>query len=77
LARLFEGHVGNDVVSRAWQRTGSAWQAWQERDLAGEDIVRLILAHADRCPVPMEEEKSSNVGPRDRRTVAGSALPTP
>lgn len=43
LARLFEGHVGKDVVSRAWQRTRSAWQAWQERDLAGEDIVRLIL----------------------------------
>ena len=43
LAKLFEGHVGKDVVSRAWQRTRSAWQAWQRRDLAGEDIVRLIL----------------------------------
>jgi putative transposase len=43
LARLFEGHVGKDVVSRAWQRTRSAWQAWQGRDLAGDDIVRLIL----------------------------------
>ena len=43
LARLFEGHVGKDVVSRAWQKTRSAWQAWQERDLAGDDIVRLIL----------------------------------
>jgi putative transposase len=43
LARLFEGHIGKDVVSRAWQRTRSAWQAWQGRDLAGEDIVRLIL----------------------------------
>jgi putative transposase len=43
LAKLFEGHVGKDVVSRAWQRTRSAWMAWQERDLAGEDIVRLIL----------------------------------
>ena len=43
LARLFEGHVGKDVVSRAWQKTRSAWQVWQERDLADEDIVRLIL----------------------------------
>jgi putative transposase len=43
LARLFEGHVGKDVVSRAWQRTRSAWEAWQRRDLAGDDIVRLIL----------------------------------
>jgi putative transposase len=43
LAKLFEGHVGKDVVSRVWQRTRAAWQAWQERDLAGDDIVRLIL----------------------------------
>jgi putative transposase len=43
LAKLFEGRVGKDVVSRAWQRTRSAWMAWQERDLAGEDVVRLIL----------------------------------
>ena len=43
LANLFEGHVGKDVVSRAWQRTRSAWEAWQRRDLAGDDIVRLIL----------------------------------
>jgi putative transposase len=43
LAKLFEGRVGKDVVSRAWQRTRSAWEAWQKRALAGDDIVRLIL----------------------------------
>jgi transposase-like protein len=43
LAKLFEGHVGKDVVSRAWQGTRSAWEAWQQRDLTDEDIVRLIL----------------------------------
>ena len=43
LAQLFEGRVGKDVVSRAWQRTRSAWETWQKRDLADEDIVRLIL----------------------------------
>ena len=43
LARLFEGRVGKDMVSRAWQRTRAAWMAWQERDLASDDIVRLIL----------------------------------
>ena len=43
LAKLFEGHIGKDLVSRAWQKTRAAWQAWQERDLAGDDIVRLIL----------------------------------
>ena len=29
LAKLFEGRVGKDVVSRAWQRTRSAWEAWR------------------------------------------------
>ena len=43
LAKLFEGRIGKDVVSRAWRRMRSAWQAWQERDLAGDDIIRLIL----------------------------------
>ncbi len=57
LVRLFEGHVGKDVVSRfagsqdgrggrperEGQRPRSAWEAWQRRDLAGDDIVRLIL----------------------------------
>jgi transposase-like protein len=43
LAKLFEGHIGKDVVSRAWQRARSAWEGWQKRDLAGDDIVRLIL----------------------------------
>ena len=43
LGSLFAGKVGKDMVSRAWQRTRSAWEAWQRRDLAGEDIVRLIL----------------------------------
>ena len=40
---LFAGHIGKDIVSRAWQRTRSAWEAWQKRDLVGDDIVRLIL----------------------------------
>lgn len=43
LGKLFEGRVGKDVVSRAWQGTRSAWEAWQQRDLTDEDIVRLIL----------------------------------
>jgi putative transposase len=43
LAKLFEGRIGKDVVSRAWRRMRPAWQAWQERDLAGDDIIRLIL----------------------------------
>jgi putative transposase len=43
LAGLFAGRVGTAAVSRAWRRARSAREAWRERDLAGEGVVRLIL----------------------------------
>ena len=43
LAALFAGAVGKDVVSRTWRKLRTDWDAWARRDLAGEDIVRLIL----------------------------------
>jgi transposase-like protein len=43
LAALFAGAVGKDVVSRTWRKLRVDWDAWARRDLAGEDIVRLIL----------------------------------
>lgn len=43
LAGLFGGAVGKDTVSRAWRKVQSDWGAWQKRDLAGDDVVRLIL----------------------------------
>lgn len=43
LVALFEGAVGKDVVSRAWRKVKTDWEAWNARDLAEEDIVRLIL----------------------------------
>jgi transposase-like protein len=43
LAALFKGAVGKDVVSRTWRKVRTDWDAWARRDLAGEDIVRLIL----------------------------------
>lgn len=43
LAGLFGGAVGKDTVSRAWRKMQGDWAAWQKRDLAGEDVVRLIL----------------------------------
>ena len=43
LAALFRGAVGKDVVSRTWRKVKMDWEAWCRRDLAGEDIVRLIL----------------------------------
>ena len=43
LQALLAGRIGKDAVSRAGRRTRSAWEAWQQRDLADDDIVRLIL----------------------------------
>jgi len=40
---LFQGAVGKDVVSRAWRKMKVDWDAWCARNLADEDIVRLIL----------------------------------
>lgn len=40
---LFKGAVGKDVVSRTWRKLRTDWDAWAKRDLAGEDVVRLIL----------------------------------
>ena len=43
LQTLFAGGIGKDAVSRAWRRTRAAWEAWQQRDLADDDLVRLTL----------------------------------
>jgi putative transposase len=43
LGALFGGAIGKDVVSRAWHKVQTDWEAWQKRDHAGDDIVRLIL----------------------------------
>ena len=43
LGALFAGAIGKDTVSRAWHKLQADWEAWQKRDLAGDDIVRLIL----------------------------------
>ena len=43
LGALFKGAVGKDVVSRVWRKLKTDWEAWMRRDLAGEDVVRLIL----------------------------------
>jgi putative transposase len=43
LGALFKGAVGKDVVSRVWRKLKTDWEGWMRRDLAGEDVVRLIL----------------------------------
>ena len=43
LSALFRGAVGKDVVSRAWRKVRTDWDAWNRRSLAEEDVVRLIL----------------------------------
>ncbi len=50
---LFEGAVSKDVVSRAWRKVKVDWDAWCVRNLADEDIVRLILIPlADQRAIP-------------------------
>ena len=43
LAALFKGALAKDTVSRVWRKVKTDWEAWSERPLAGEDVVRLIL----------------------------------
>ncbi len=43
LIALFGGAVSKDTVSRAWHKLQGDWQVWQARDLAGDEIIRLIL----------------------------------
>ena len=43
LPALFGGAVGKDVVNRTWRKVKVDWDAWNGRDLAGENIVRLVL----------------------------------
>ena len=43
LGALFKGAIGKDVVSRVWRKVKTDWEVWTRRDLAQEDIVRLIL----------------------------------
>ena len=43
LAALFRGAVSKDTVSRVWRKIKADWDSWNKRDLANEDIVRLIL----------------------------------
>ena len=43
LASLFKGAVSKSVVSRVWRKIKADWDNWNKRDLANEDIVRLIL----------------------------------
>lgn len=43
LGSLFGGAVSKDTVSRAWHKVQTDFTAWNQRSLADEPIVRLIL----------------------------------
>ena len=43
LGALFNGAVSKDTVSRTWRKVQTDWEAWCQRSLAEEDVVRLIL----------------------------------
>lgn len=43
LQAVFAGAVGKDVVSRTWRKLKGDWDVWNQRSLADEKIIRLIL----------------------------------
>ena len=43
LSALFKGAISKSVVSRVWRKIKADWDNWHKRDLANEDVVRLIL----------------------------------
>jgi putative transposase len=43
LAALFGGAVSKDTVSRVWRKVQGDWEVWNNRPLADEPIIRLIL----------------------------------
>ena len=45
LSALFAGAVGKDVVSRAWRKVKTDWEAWCARDLGGEDMPWRYAQH--------------------------------
>ena len=44
LAALLGGAVGKDTVSRVWRKVQGDWDAWNNRPLADEPLVRLSSA---------------------------------
>ena len=66
---LFEGAVGKDVVSRAWRKVKTDWDAWSARNLGEEDIVRLIL---DGTVIKTRiDRKATNLGAGGHRRAPG------
>ena len=43
LTAVFRGAISKSTVSRVWRKIKADWDSWNRRDLAPEDIVRLIL----------------------------------
>jgi transposase-like protein len=43
LTAIFRGAISRSTVSRVWRQIKVDWESWNRRDLAQEDIVRLIL----------------------------------
>ena len=43
LAAVFRGAISKSTVSRVWRKIKADWDSWNKRDLANEDVVRLIL----------------------------------
>jgi hypothetical protein len=56
---LFEGAVGMDMVSRARRKVKVDRDTWCARDLADEDVVRIILA--DTVIKTWIDKKAANI----------------
>jgi hypothetical protein len=43
LKALFRGTLDKDLVGQAWRKVKAHRNAWCRRDLASQDVVRLVL----------------------------------
>ena len=74
LAALFRGAVGKDVVSRAWRKAKTDWDAWGRRGLAGGDVVRVGRSASN----PGRHRRAGPAGPQGHlHLVAGGPRRAP
>jgi hypothetical protein len=69
---LFEGAVSKDVVSRAWRKVKTDWEAWCARSLAGVDVVSADPGR-DRGQDPDRPKGHGDLGARGDRCATGWA----
>lgn len=79
LAALFGRAVGKDVVGGTWRKVRTDWDGRNKRDMADEDVIRLILDgdRRARAPGPQGHEHFAAGGARRAaRRAKGNGLGT-